>query len=260
MLIVDIFQSILNYHELIDQINLCNLNTHVRKYLKIYYLHKIPVKHKKKLTQEVLEQNKFSNLITLDVSYRVNIKSVNHLSNSLKLLICKNLSKKKEILGQEGISGLKVLEILIARGNSQITCVNHLADCLKVLDCSYDDGAKSGISQKGISKLKKLEKLIAFDNKKIRFVKHLKNTLEYLDCSGDCKIIREDIDELDKLKFLNIQYREDIELIKNKNSLKKIISSDTVKVMTKNPLEMVVDRYKQYFNQEELLISHKFIK
>jgi len=86
MLASDIFQCIINYHELVDQINLCNLNNYTRKYFKIYLIHKIPVKYKKKLTQKVLQQDKFYNLKTLDVSYDVNVKSVNHLSVSLKLL------------------------------------------------------------------------------------------------------------------------------------------------------------------------------
>ena len=100
----------------------------------------------------------------LDCSRNMKITDVNHLANTLKILDCsEHMTKREGILnrgsnhdenialgiGQEGISGLKILEELYCSYNDKIKDVNHLAGTLNSLDC----GGMCGIEIEGISQI-----------------------------------------------------------------------------------------------------------
>ena len=138
----DVIQIICDFADLKTQLNLCELSKECDNYLKIKELHACEV------TQKIIEQKKFSKLQKLNAYDNPDIKSVNHLAETLLELSCNRGCG----INQKGISQLKKLQVLHASNNSRITSVNHLANTLIYLSCK----GGCGINQKGISQLKKL--------------------------------------------------------------------------------------------------------
>ena len=91
---------------------------------------------------------------------------MNHLKNTLKILICGYCSG----INQNGISELQCIEELNCCDNEKIGNVNHLKNTLKILECS---GSTCGIDQCGISELIYIEKLNCQYNDKIKDIGHL---------------------------------------------------------------------------------------
>ena len=175
MLCLDVVQIICDFCDLKTQINLINTCKEYEENLQIIKL-TCTDGINQQVTQEILQQKKFSQLRYLNASNNMKITNVNHLKNTLILLNCSGNCE----IAQEGINELRKLQILNACDNQKITNVNHLKDTLIELDCC---GNICGIYQKGINELRKLQKLKASCNEKITNVNHLKDTLIELDCN-----------------------------------------------------------------------------
>lgn len=85
VLSIDLQQYLLKYLQLTDQINICNLTSYHREYIKIKDLSKI---NGTKITQNVIDQIKFNNLEKLNVTGSTIILNLNNLKDTLKELIC----------------------------------------------------------------------------------------------------------------------------------------------------------------------------
>ena len=189
VMIVDLFQEIVGYLKLKDQLKCMMIDKYLYNNIYIYLL-ECP----SEMDQDILEQTKFRKLKILKCHDNERIYSVNHLADTLIKLNC----CWKSNIDQDGISQLKLLKILKCDDNRKIHSVNHLANTLIELNCSYD----SKIDQHGISQLKLLNILKCYDNRKIYSVNHLANILTELDCGGESKINQNGICRLKSIKIL----------------------------------------------------------
>lgn len=234
IMIIDIIQTIIDHSgKLFCQIKCMKMNKYIYENTYIYSLHRGEknqddfdhigpfdreyINNIKKITQEVIEQKKYSRLVRIDFSPEVHygginkkVSSVNHLAYTLKYLNCSWDCG----INQAGISKLKKIEILLCDGNKKIEYVGHLADVLEVLNC----GHSCKIGQNSISKLNKLKVLRMDCNDKIKDVNHLNNTLIELRC-GFSRLAQDGISKLEHLKIFN--FREN-SFIHNINHLKSI--------------------------------------
>lgn len=231
---IEIHQEISFYLPLKDQIKICNLNKIHYQEIMIYDL--IDEKYSAKLSDKILEQNKFSNLKRLCAKNNPNIKNINHLAN-LEELDCSSRCG----IADENIKPLFKLTKLIANCNPKIKNINHLIN-LEELDCGgnhfdvsflmsgisllmaycemYDFRYSScSISDENIEHLTKLKRLNAYDNPKIKNINHLINLVE-LNCGGKCGVADENIIGLYKLKYL---YANNNPNIKNINHLINLV-------------------------------------
>lgn len=168
---LDIHQIISDYlYDLKDKINIYNLDRYHQNYIFIYDLLNINSKYIKKLTQSVIKQPKFQNIIKLNAKNNLNIFNVNHLSK-LTELDC----SRSEIT-QDGICNLKNLLKLNIMGNYDILNLNHL-EKLTDLNC----GGYCGITQNGIKNLKNILILNMIGNITITNISHM-TKLELLYC------------------------------------------------------------------------------
>ena len=162
-MILDIAQIIINYSKLDNQINCSQINKYFNNNLYVFYL-----AIKKSMNQQVIQQKIFSKLKMLNCYDNKEIYDVNHLKNTLKILICFGTCG----IDQSGISDLRYIEKLCCDCNNKINNVNHLKNTLKILYCSEN----CGIDQNGISELQYVEELRCSKNNKIYDASHLKNT------------------------------------------------------------------------------------
>ena len=136
------------------------------------------------MTDQILNQKKYHNLNSLDLSFNFEISSVNHLTK-LRTLILSMMSE----VSQEGIMQCTKLRRLTLDSNSNITSVNHLTE-LEELDAS---GVTCRLSQEGIMGCRKLKKLDLTNNPGITSVNHL-TELEELRISGEiCQVSQKGI-------------------------------------------------------------------
>src|SRR5690606_34121915 len=136
----DLLQIIVNFSKIKESLFICRLNKETYKKIKIHYLNED--KFSQKITGKILEQKKYSHLISLNLNRNPQITNVNHMTN-LKILGAGGNCG----IDNEGISKLNIIE-LNASDNNKITNVNHMTN-LKIL---YASGY-CGINDKGISKL-----------------------------------------------------------------------------------------------------------
>ena len=127
-------------YNLKDTINLHNLNKNHQENIRIINLYNISKKYLKKLSQQIIEQNKYKNvekinLIELDTYTNTKIWNVNHMKNSLQILNCSYGSK----IDQNSISELNLIE-LYSTQNYKIKNISHMKRTLKILSCGYDCG------------------------------------------------------------------------------------------------------------------------
>lgn len=127
-----------------------------------------------------------------------NIKNINHMKKSLRILDCGGDMCN---IDQNGISELSLIE-LNAYNNSKIKDVNHMGKTLKILDC----GTNCGIDQNRILKVHLIE-LNASSNSKIKDVNRMEKSLKILGCSLNCGISQKDIIKL-KLEQINTRYND----------------------------------------------------
>lgn len=194
-MIFDIIQTILDKNnKLRDQLNILQINKYVYENCFIYEL-----STPENMTNKTFRQKKYSKIIKLEHIQSFSnvklIKSVNHLADTLEVLICKG----EYWIRQKGIKRLKKLKILDCSINNYIRNVNHLADTLEELYC---ESMNCGLRQEGISGLKKLKKIKCCGNKKITDLNHLKDTLEIVDCNDKWDSIKQEgISQLKNGKF-----------------------------------------------------------
>ena len=118
----DIKNIICSYlYNLKDTINLYNLNKNHQENIIIKNLYHISLKYTNKLSQEIIEQNKYKYVEKLDATSNEKIKNVNHMKKTLKILYCSYDSG----IDQNGISELNLIE-LYAHYNNKIWNVNHM--------------------------------------------------------------------------------------------------------------------------------------
>ena len=162
---IEIQNKISKYmYNLIDVINIYDQSKNHQMEIKITNLYSINKKELKKLTQNIIEQQKFKNVEKLDAKNNEKIENVNHMKKTLKIL---NSSSYHCGINQSGILELNLIELYACR-NSKIKNVNHMKRTLKIFDCSEN----CGIDQYGISELNLL-KLYAENNFKIINVKNV---------------------------------------------------------------------------------------
>ena len=75
-------------YDLKDTINLYNLNKDHQDNIIITNLFDIELKYKNKLNQQIIEQNKYKHVKKVYAYNNKNIKNVNHMKNTLKILDC----------------------------------------------------------------------------------------------------------------------------------------------------------------------------
>ena len=184
-LYLDIYSNIFEYCSTYDQLNIMMTCKILNKKLKIKKLNHPNV------SDDILKQEKFTDLEELYASYNEKITNVNHLSK-LKILNC----FRDCGIDQEGIKNLQLIEELDASYNKKIKNVNHLTK-LKILNCSND----CGIDQEGIKDLQLIEELDASYNEKIKDVNHL-TKLKILSCSFDYGIDQKGIKDLQLIEEL----------------------------------------------------------
>ena len=227
-MIIDIIQTIINYCRLSNQIKCTKIDRYVYDNIYIYSLRgnnsrSTKINHSNshyiyKMTQEIIEQKRYSRLIYLCFDNvlclgRCNEKIVNlnHLADTLEYLSCPwNCG-----VNQVGISELKKIKVLLCGSNEKINNIGHFADTLEILCCA----GMCGIGQNSIYELKKLKVLKFHCNNKIYDVNHLSDTLVELECGG-AKNLQKGILELKKLKILNFHGNS---YINNVNRLKDTI-------------------------------------
>ena len=69
-------------YNLKDIINLYNINKDHQNNIIITNLYDIPIKYKNKLSQQIIEQNKYGYVEKLNASDNIKIKNVNHMKNT----------------------------------------------------------------------------------------------------------------------------------------------------------------------------------
>ena len=149
------------------------------------------------LTEEVLSQEKFHALSSLDLRGNSVVESVNGLKNLTAL----NVSGGACTVSQAGIMECLKLRKLNANGNFRITAVNHLPELRELMACWG-----SGISQEGIADCLRLKRLGASCNPRITSANHLPE-LEELDASGyNSGISQEGIMKCLRLKRLDASW------------------------------------------------------
>ena len=82
-LYINLIQNIVNFSDLKTQIKLCSLCQENYYFLKIYVL---DASNNKFITQEIIEQDKFDKLRTLDIKDNNKIYDINFLKNTLEKL------------------------------------------------------------------------------------------------------------------------------------------------------------------------------
>jgi len=176
-MILDIIQTIIDTsNKLSDQLSIMKINKDTYENCYIYAL-TTPTN----MTKKIFRQKKYSKIKKL-VHYQDSrnsryINSVNHLADTLEILICAG----PYWIRQKGIKKLKKLRILDCGNSNYIRNVNHLGGTLEELYCG---SLSCGIEQSGISELKKLKKIECCVNGRIKNLNHLKDTLQIVDCSG----------------------------------------------------------------------------
>ena len=224
-MILDLMNCIKDYLPKIrDVLNICTINKYNSDNMYIENLYNFGsdnLRDLNKLTQDVIEQKRYSKLVKLYMYNNKKINNLNHLKGSLKVLDCgmdydnsdaiEELDVLKNILGknmysyvgqhkgikdrlndiqnllamgicQEGISELNLVE-LRCDGNMGIHNVNHMKNTLTILSCKQI----CGIDQNGISELK-LVQMECDNNPKIRCLNHMSKTLRVLECRNSVNI------------------------------------------------------------------------
>jgi hypothetical protein len=194
MLCLDVVQVICDFCDLVTQVRLIQSCRTYDENIKIRKL-EITDEFSERISQIVLEQKKFNKLQYLDAIKGYKIRNLNHLKDTLLVLICYGHDCT---IDQQAIAQLQRLTFLDCSHNRFISNVNHLKDTLETLACTWS----SAIGQEGIKELR-LKELNARNNSKITDVSHCKDTLTKLNCGWDCGITQQCIDDLNKLQALD---------------------------------------------------------
>ena len=195
------FQHILNYSDLHNQISILSINKYTNANLYVKNL------SSKKIDQKTMMQHKFSKIEVLDLYDNPHVHDLNHLSETLADPNCGGYING---LSQKGIKNLTKLKNINIYDNNKIKCLKHTADTLEGLNCG---GGLSQISQKNILDLHNLKYLNIYNNSKIVDLNHLKE-LSGLNCGsfypGRMEIKQNGLRKLDNLKIIYAENNKNI--------------------------------------------------
>jgi Leucine-rich repeat (LRR) protein len=211
MLCLDVVQLICDFCDLHTQIRLIQSCKLYDENIKIRVL--VESERSSRVSQKILEQKKFNKLQYLHAGHNRKIFDLNHLGETLLVLICYG---ENCTIGQKAIAQLKKLRFLDCSYNTLIHDVNHLKDTLETLVCN---GYPCALGQHGIKELR-LKGLEVRGNEKITDVSHCKDTLTKLDCKFNREIRQECINKLHKLQALNISETNQIRDLSKLHNLK----------------------------------------
>lgn len=114
------YQEITDYLGIEDQIKICNLNKNCYENIKIYKLSDY------RINEQVLLQNKFNNLIELNIFANYEIKNISHLVH-LEKLVCSLFTK----ITDENIINLTKLKNIITIYTREYR-INKISDIKKI--------------------------------------------------------------------------------------------------------------------------------
>lgn len=202
---LEIWQCIFDFCDFKTQLIILSLCSYLNC-LRIDDLYNIDFNFKKLLTNEILQQKKYSYVTKLDASY---IYRSNQITDVSKMKHLKILNAGYDCgIDQNGINGLSLTE-LNATDNKKIKDVSFMAPTLKILRAV----GNCGIDQKGIANLS-LVKLNANFNKNITDVSFMSSTLKILFAEGNCGIDQNGIKGLslvelyisDNIKIIDVSF------------------------------------------------------
>ncbi len=170
-------------------LNLKSCNKFFNDNFLITNLFDIGDKFKKLLTTDILSQNKYINVVELDVSDNPKITNVSYMKKLKKL----NAGGNSCGIDQKGIEGLELVELNVSY-NPKITNVSFMKN-LKKLNASGSE-----IDQKGIEGLELVELYVSY-NPKITNVSFMKS-LKILNAGGYCGIDQKGIEGLELVELI----------------------------------------------------------
>lgn len=240
----EIFQHISEYtNDIMDLINIEIIAKNCDRNSIIYYkdLYNVDPKYTKNISQKMIEQPKYKYLKKIDLSNNNKIKNLNHLKNTLKVLICGGYKCK---INQESISDLR-LEELYAQNNKYIHNLDHMKETLKILDISED----CAIGQTGITQLNLVE-LYASNNMNIHNLNHMHESLKILNLNWNSEFTQEGISKL-KLNELYIRGNKNIRDINHMKTLKILDCGKNSGIGRKNNVKLELD---EIYNDDNITI------
>lgn len=191
-MIIDVLQIISNFLTLKNKIMIheMNKNTENIYIFSIYTNNVLSTKSDNICTmdQNILLQKKYSKLKILDCGNCAKLTDVNHLKNTLRVLICNNSG-----ITDEGIAELKNLNVLYCSYNQNIHNIEHLYGSLRTLGC---EGNSCGLKHICLTNMKKLQKLFCANNGQFTISGDVCNTLRVLNCSRNYGITQTDVTKL----------------------------------------------------------------
>ena len=142
---VDLWQNIMSFSKFSDQITVTKINKDMHDSLKIHNMYDIDDKYRKKLTDDILRQNIYSDVEELNLRSVAGVTDVNHLKN-IRLLDISATSPDKDsnqhTIGNEGIKHINPT-ILNVECNINITNIGHMSKLKMLIATSsrikYDD-------------------------------------------------------------------------------------------------------------------------
>ena len=184
-MIIDVLQEICSLSKMRSQINFIQMNKHTNTNLFIYKIGKPVEKYKimpnaveyedkiyRKISQNVITQNKFSRLKSLYISEHYdNILYLNFLNETLIELLCYSW-----YINNNCISKLNKLRILYA--------INPYVFDFDILSDTLEEFGSSEVAQKHIDKLTKLTSLECTSSHLITSLAHLNKSLKKLNCKN----------------------------------------------------------------------------
>lgn len=131
---IDMWEHILTFLDMPDMLRLLSTCKTIKYNVRILHLYHISTNHKMNITNKILSQPMFRDVISLDISGNQNVTYLNHLQN-IKYLNISNFLSQRCAIKDRGISNLNPTELCIDTRR----CVNfeHMTN-LKYLHCSND--------------------------------------------------------------------------------------------------------------------------
>lgn len=223
---LDLINIVCSFLQIRDQLNICIINKDTYDCVKIQ---KLVFDKNYILTESILKQNKFSDLIILDLSYNTKIKDINHL------IYLEELNSSRSVLPDSGISELKFIKKLNVENNKFVKCIEHFTN-LTELNC----GGCCMVSEKNINEMKSLKYLKVLkisNNRKIKNIDSLINLIE-LDCSWvNNEMANENLKNLTTLKKINIRNNNKITDLNMLINLEYLICNNVIKIEGINNLK-----------------------
>lgn len=130
----DLWQHIFTYLDLLCQLRLMSTNKFMYKNLKIFDMYNVTKKYKLALTNEILKQKKFKDIVSLDISGNNHVTDINHLAKIKYLNMASYGMHGCCVMQDSGIVNLNPVELVITK-NKFIHNIDHMTN-LKYLNTS----------------------------------------------------------------------------------------------------------------------------